>query len=48
MRVQLAFDGDLVVEVYGGAEYIVFAVSLGIKLVVDGHAISDGDPLEEM
>ena len=42
VRVQLPFDGDDVVEVYDGAKYN------GIELVVDGHAINDGDSREDV
>ena len=46
--VQMPFDGDLVVEVYGGIEYNVFSLPIGIELVVDGHIITDGDPSDVM
>ena len=48
VRLQLPFDGDLVVEMYGGTVYNVSALPNGIELVVDGHAINDGDPREDM
>ena len=35
-------------QVYGGAEWNVCALPIGIELVVNGRAISDGDPREEM